>query len=86
MEDEEGDGGKCEKSEPWARRVWCASPWLEDEELADACLECLTVTDKVSLRPLIFSLVEAVDGEVTPRLLCLRTEVLSFSFAVVDAG
>ena len=67
MEDEDGEGGKCEKSELCIRRGWCASPWLDDDE---PCRECRTLTERVSLlRSFTFSFGVTCDGIPTPRLL-----------------
>lgn len=93
MDELDGDGGKCEKSDPCTCAVECTrrecklSPWLDEDELAEVCLACLTFTDNVSrLRSFVFSRVAAVDtralaeGMPTPSERCLRTPALSFSF------
>lgn len=70
MEEDEGEGGKWEKSVVWTRRGWCVSPWLEEEELAEVWRDC-------------FSLLRSPEVDV---LLSLRRSLLLFSFGGVELG
>lgn len=85
IEDEDGEGGRCEKSVVWTRRALSAC--VDEEELVDACRLCLSgglAGLATILRLLLCARPElsrrrsfALLGLPTLRLLCLRTGVLS---------
>src|ERR1700761_8607982 len=84
MDDEEGEGGKWEKSVPTAARL--VSPTLEEDELSEACRLCcfsfrllLIVNPVLSLRRSL-PLLEEEGETVAVMLRCLRERGFSFLF------
>lgn len=96
IEDDDGEGGRCEKSVPVARFEWVLSPaWLEDDELRECFVVVARALDPrlraatLSLRASLALSREAVVEILPPMLRCLRVESrssLTLSFNGADEG